>query len=200
VNGLRERNKQDKLRRIRRAASALFARQGFEATTTRAIAERARVGAGTLFLYCRDKQDLLFLIFREEIERVEEQAFDSVPRDARLVPALMHVFGRLFDYYAADPALSRLFIKELVFQEPEAQAEMAALTGRFLGRLAELVARAQQRGELRADFPPLVAAGNFFSIYCLSLLAWLGGTVPRAAQDRVLRDALELQVRGLAGA
>ena len=42
--GLRERNKRDKLRRIRDAATELFLQKGFDDTTTRAIAQRAGVG------------------------------------------------------------------------------------------------------------------------------------------------------------
>src|SRR5438477_3914607 len=46
--GLRERNKLDKLQRIKAAAAALFTKKGFDATTTIEIAERARVGEGTV--------------------------------------------------------------------------------------------------------------------------------------------------------
>ena len=52
--GLRERNKREKLVRIRAAARALFAKRGFEATTAREICERAGIGTGTLFLYVKD--------------------------------------------------------------------------------------------------------------------------------------------------
>jgi AcrR family transcriptional regulator len=195
--GLRERNKQEKLERIRRAARALFARKGFDNTTTREIAERAGVGAGTLFLYARDKEELLFLIFREDIERVGEEAFATRPRGATLVDSLAHVFGRYFDYYAENPELSRVFLKELLFQGREDRLEMTILTLRFLERMAELVGGAQEQGELRADFSPLIAASNFFALYCLSLLLWLGGTSDRSTQEMLLRGALELQIRGL---
>ena len=40
ASGLRERNKLDKLRRIKEAASELFVRKGFDDTTTREIASR----------------------------------------------------------------------------------------------------------------------------------------------------------------
>ena len=59
--GLRERNKLDKLRRIKKAARELFIARGFDDTTTREIAARAGVGMGTVFLYADNKRDLLFL-------------------------------------------------------------------------------------------------------------------------------------------
>ena len=42
VSGLRERNKLDKLRRIKEAASELFIRKGYDDTTTREIGDQAR--------------------------------------------------------------------------------------------------------------------------------------------------------------
>ena len=49
-SGLRERNRADKLGRILAAGRELFARDGFDATTSRAIAQQAGIGTGTLFL------------------------------------------------------------------------------------------------------------------------------------------------------
>jgi AcrR family transcriptional regulator len=61
--GRREQNKQEKLARIAAAAKALFAAKGFAQTTTQEIAERAEIGAGTLFLYAKSKEDLLVMVF-----------------------------------------------------------------------------------------------------------------------------------------
>ncbi len=77
--GLRETNKQDKRERLSRAAHELFSEQGFDATTMRQIAERAGIGVGTIFLYARDKQGLLFLLFSEAVLGVEQQAFTTLP-------------------------------------------------------------------------------------------------------------------------
>jgi len=67
--GLRERNKADKLKRIREAATELFLEKGYDNTTTRAIAHRAGVGMGTVFVYAPTKRDLLFLIVNDDLQR-----------------------------------------------------------------------------------------------------------------------------------
>src|SRR5271156_5101756 len=89
-----ERSKRDKLDRIKRAARTLFARKGFEATTTREIAEAADVGAGTVFLHAGSKQDLLVMIFREEAGRAIDAAFETMT-ERRLIDQLLRVFGAL---------------------------------------------------------------------------------------------------------
>ena len=74
---LRELNKADKQQRIQEAARYLFSTQGFDATSTREIAERARVGLATLFLYAADKRDLLFLAGNDDLERGPSAACSS---------------------------------------------------------------------------------------------------------------------------
>ena len=60
--GRRERNKQEKLRRITEAASRLFADRGVDEVTTQEIADAADIGTGTLFLYAKNKGELLLLV------------------------------------------------------------------------------------------------------------------------------------------
>src|SRR5438093_2985297 len=64
--GLREKHKIDKLRRIRSSARKVFLEKGFDAATTREVAEIAEVSHATVFLYAKDKRDLLFLVFNDD--------------------------------------------------------------------------------------------------------------------------------------
>src|SRR5215831_3828920 len=98
--GLRERNKREKLARIRAAARTLFRKHGFESTTAREICERAGIGVGTLFLYVRDKRELLFLTFEEDARRIFAEARAAAARETDVVAQLMAYFGRFIAYYA----------------------------------------------------------------------------------------------------
>ncbi len=60
--GRRERNKQDKLQRITAAARELFTEHGVDDVTTQQIADKADIGTGTLFLYAKNKGELLLLV------------------------------------------------------------------------------------------------------------------------------------------
>lgn len=199
AEGLRERNKREKRARIERAARELFERKGFEAATARAIAARARVGLGTLFLYARDKRDLLFLVFADESRRLfdeAERAIAARPR-AGLVDQLMELFGRFLAFYAGRPELAAALLRELFFRpyEPE---RLGALSREYAGRVAALVERARDRGELRADVPVPLAAQALFAHYAFWTQAWLGSrVVARDEAEARLRDALALQIDGL---
>src|SRR5262249_48750257 len=192
AGGLRERNKQAKLERIRQAARQLFARKGFEATTTREIARRARVATGTLFLYARDKRELLVRLFREDCERGLHDAYASVPADEGLLAQVLHTFESKFDHYARTPELARVFLKEVLFVP-----EVSSLALDDMHRLGDLVALAQQRREIRPDVPPLVVAANLFSLYYFVVHTWVGGFFTRDTARQLMCDALEAQLRGL---
>ncbi|MBM4266722.1 MAG: TetR/AcrR family transcriptional regulator [Deltaproteobacteria bacterium] len=201
-SGLRERNKRSKRDRILTAARELFSTKGFAATTTREIAERAGVGAGTLFSYARDKRELIYLVLRDELDQVEETAFETVPREAPLVEQLMHVFGRYFDAYERDRSLALDLMREryhMFLDAGSAGEEMTGMTLSFLEKLAALVDAARRRDRLRSDFPALTAATSFFALYLLVVDSWVGSPwqLPRASFEGLLRDGLLLQVEGL---
>jgi len=199
AEGLRERNKREKRARIERAARELFERKGFDAATARAIAARAKVGLGTLFLYARDKRDLLFLVFADESRRLfaeAERAVAARPR-AGLVDTLMELFGRFLAFYAERPDLAATLLREFFFRpyEPE---RLGALSREYGERVAALVERARARGELRADLPVPLAASALFAHYAFWTQAWLGSrAITREEAEARLREALALQIDGM---
>jgi AcrR family transcriptional regulator len=195
--GRRERNKAAKRARIERAARELFAKRGFAGASMRAIAARARVATGTLFLYARDKRELLFLVFQDESRRIFDEADAALRDDTGLVDALMSLFGGFLDFYARDPELSAAILREFFFRpyEPE---RLGALTREYGARVAARVERARQRGELRSDLPAATIASLLFAHYAYWVQAWLGSRlVSRADAEHRLREALQIQIEGL---
>jgi AcrR family transcriptional regulator len=196
-SGRRERKRREKWERIERAARAEFAKRGFDAAALRAIAARARVATGTLFLYARDKRELLFLVFQGDARRLFAEAQAATSDDAALVDALMQLFGRFVAFYAASPELSAAILRELFFRpyEPE---RLGALTREYAAHVGRRIEAARARGELRDDVPAAVAANAVFAHYAYWIQTWLGSRlVSRDEAEHSLRRALELQIEGL---
>src|SRR5262245_45833622 len=57
----------DKRERILRAATRVFARKGFYATKVSEVAKAAGVADGTIYLYFKNKDDLLVSLFEDRI-------------------------------------------------------------------------------------------------------------------------------------
>ncbi len=195
--GRRERNKREKRERLLRAARELFARKGFEGATAREICRRARIATGTMFLYARDKRELLLLAFGDDVRRMLQPTRARGRAGRPLVAELAELFGGFLDYYEERPALARSLVEELFVRAHEADA-MGALTAELVSAVAAIVDRAQARGEVRADRAAQVIASACFAHYAFWTQAWLVAQLATRAQaEAALREALELQLEGL---
>src|SRR5687768_14425191 len=87
----RERNKQVKLERITAAARELFAEHGVDDVTTQQIAEKADIGAGTLFLYAKTKGELLLLVQNSGYVDALEQGRAAAQRIPEALDAVMAI-------------------------------------------------------------------------------------------------------------
>ncbi|HET6418470.1 MAG TPA: TetR/AcrR family transcriptional regulator [Polyangiales bacterium] len=193
----RERRKEETLSRIETVAWDLFRRRGYEATSTREIAEGADIAAGTFFNYFPEKRSLLIHLMQRQIDSATNRAFETMA-PSTLERELTELFAALTQCYAKERRLSRVFIKELLFTDGQRRTESAAWTFGLVKRISSLVERAQRRGELDPSIDPMEAAQQVFSTHYFGLVTWLGGTIPsRDAQEEQFRASLRLLLRGL---
>jgi AcrR family transcriptional regulator len=183
--GRRERNKLQKRSRIVAAARKLFQSQGFAETTTLQIADAADIGTGTLFLYARSKEDLLVMVFRDEMLETARQIFADLSAHDSIENRLMAVFDRMADYHARDPDLARLLLRELVIShDGPRRSDIDELMGVILEGLTDTI-----RAVGHVSNPPLVAR-SAFALYYFALISWLGAGQDRAVCMRILREQL----------
>ena len=184
--------------RIVQAAWELFNRDGYDGTTTKAVAERAGVAAGTVFVHARDKPELLFLVMSSMIAETIGEAFRTLPPQAPFIDQVLHLFRGPVSYYGRHPQVGRAFLKTMPGADGPNAQKLNAQTFAFIERLAGLVRAAGERGELARELDANLAARAIFALYFVSLLAWLNGVAPiEAVLDPLLRQSLELLVRGL---
>jgi AcrR family transcriptional regulator len=197
--GQRERNKLDKLRRIKEAARELFVAKGFDDTTTREIAVRAGVGIGTIFVYAENKRDLLFLIVNEELEKIEQLAENAVEDQASLLDNLLRVARTHYKFFGQQPALSRLVLREMVFYESGSQAQRFQRTReRLIDLLGRLIAAAMAQNAIGAREEPRFIGWTIFCVFQVELRRWLSDDDPSLQQGlRSLERALRLVITGL---
>jgi AcrR family transcriptional regulator len=196
--GRREQNKLEKRGRIIAAARALFTHKGFEATTSQEIADAAGVGAGTVFTYARTKDDLLILVFHDEMLEVVERAYAAARGSAGLLDQTIKFFETLVAYHERDLPLAHALMRQLGYVGSADQRSLVSeLMTSLLGRLALLVQAAKNDGTVDAASPLTPAARALFAIYYFHLGGLLSGYLDRAQFDRALRTDLGLLFRGL---
>jgi len=196
---LRDQKKADKLQRIRSAAAGLFTELGYESATMRTIASRARVAVGTLFLYAKDKRDLVFLIFNEELDSILERAFRSANPETPFLEQLVSVFSTFYAEFSKNAPLSRILLKELTFLSEGIHSEHFQERRRtMMKKIEALVASAQENGIIRSHENPAFIARHIFFVFSGAIRWWFSGeTLQLSAGIADLRRHFKLNLAGL---
>ncbi len=148
--GRRERAKQEKLDRIVRAASALFAERGVDDVKTQEIADAADIGTGTLFLYARTKGELLLLVQNAHYEQALRDGRVAAGGEAQVVDAIMALLSPIVACNRVQVDNGRTYLREMLFGDPmepnraearrfvaETQEALSALVHERTGRTHE---------------------------------------------------------------
>jgi AcrR family transcriptional regulator len=203
--GLRERGKSAKQRRIKEAAKAVFSEVGYDAATTREIARRAGVSIGTLFVYAKDKRDLLFLVINDELNPVADLARRDVPEEKPVLDRLCALARPWYRYFSDNLTLGRYAFREMTFYEPHSQ-DFGEQCARYRLRMqkieswhAEIVEQSRDRGELSFKGNAAVAGNLIYKIYLAEIRTWIhSAKQPDVGQGvRSLRTKFAIVLDGL---
>lgn len=200
---VRERGKQRRRIRIKEAARTVFVELGYEASTTREIADRADVSQGTLFAYAPTKSELLLMIINDDLDVLRADGFGSDAIDRPLIDVLLGFAQRDMDYWAQYPEMARQARRELGVvllgreSGPEAK-RYAAWKPALLKQLAHIVNAKKAAGDIRASAPPELVAELWWAIYNQNLHNWLMSDKPDVSKGlEQLRKLLQLAVSGI---
>jgi AcrR family transcriptional regulator len=171
--------------RVIKAARAVFAEQGREAQVDD-VARRAKVGVGTVYRHFPTKEALLEALVRDRFAQLAEWALEALEEEDAWA-AFERVVWRGAELHAGDRALA-----EATADAKACIADQASMESGLATSLAELMARAQRDGTMRADARP----EDLPAMFC-----GLGSVMHRDAEDQLAwRRYLALMLDGLRAA
>jgi TetR/AcrR family transcriptional regulator len=141
--GRRERNKQQKLDRIVDAACEPFAQHGVDEVTTQQIAEKADIGAGTLFLYAKTKGELLLLVQNEAYATALDRGQKDAAVESGAIEAVLALITPIVGCNRAQIDNGRTYLREMLFGDPAEPRHREALD--IVAHTEEAVAAIIQR-------------------------------------------------------
>jgi AcrR family transcriptional regulator len=144
----------DKREAILEAALELFVERGFFGTAVPEIADRAGVGAGTIYRYFDSKEALVNAIYRQEKLRFAHAVLDDFPPAAPTREQFRLLWTRMASFATAHPS-SFIFL-ELHHHARYLDAESRAVEHRMTELFTSVVTSAQARHELKAGSPRLL--------------------------------------------
>jgi len=150
----------------------LFARQGFEGTTTRQIAAGARVNEAIIFRHFPTKEDLYWTIIDRESELAGWQP--ALERQLSSGASDREVFASIAEDIlvrrAKDGSLSRLLLFSALENQRRSQRFFQAYVVEYYEAIAEHIRRRIEEGAFRAVNPLLAARGFVGMIVYHSLI------------------------------
>ncbi len=134
-----------------RGAAELFAKNGYESTSTRNLATLLGMEKATLYYHLEGKEDLLYAICKSSIEQLVEDVNAAIrgiedPGEQLQVWIQAHVVSLLRDHTQHATALA-----EVRALSRERLAEIIHMRKVYQGRIRSLIEAAQKAGRIRND-------------------------------------------------
>lgn len=155
------------------SALALFSKQGYDGTSTMAIAEHAGISQATIFKYFKTKQDLLNAILLPIISNLlpgyREDFFSSVPENGSLRDIISFFVRDRYAFIQQNSDAVMIAFTQMLTSEMVRNRVRDFMTETSPMYMQSLVARIKQTGELRDDLTPLAlfrtVAGQVFAYF-----------------------------------
>jgi len=164
-----------KRRRILQAAVKVFAQKGYHGAKVAAIARRADVADGTIYLYFRNKEDILISLFdevmAEHLSRAREELSAVEGAPARLQAIARHHLRVL----GGNRDLAVVFQVELRQSMQFMERFTASWLQDYFTMVGEVIEEGQKEGTLRPDLPRKMATKVFFGALDELVTSWIVG-------------------------
>ena len=144
-----ERN--NKYHQILEAAVKVFARQGFHQSTVAQIAKEAGVADCTIYLYFKNKDDILVQFFSFRAKQVFESFREAVDQAETSADKLRNLVRRHLTEFQRDRDGAVVYQVETHQNSRLAEAQIKEMSKMYRDLISEIIEHGQQEGTIRKD-------------------------------------------------
>ena len=141
----------DKYHRILEAAIKVFAEQGFYKATIAAIAREAGVADGTIYLYFKNKDDILLQFFSYKTQQVFDKFRSVVQKSDDATEKLRNLIAYHLKVFQGDYNMSVVYQAEARQHNQMVAEQFRNMSKMYLDLVGEIVEQGQQEGKMRRD-------------------------------------------------
>ncbi len=146
-----QRKNSDKYQRILDAAIEVFADQGFFQSTIAQIAKVARVADGTIYLYFKNKDDILVQFYHYKTRQIFERFRDAVSRSATAEEKLRCLIRVHLQEFQKDRNMAIVYQAETHQNRRLGDEQIKEMSKMYRGIISEVVELGQEEGTIRRD-------------------------------------------------
>ncbi len=187
----------DKRQKIMDAAVSVFANKGFYNSTVADVARVADVADGTIYLYFKNKDDLLISIFehsmdmfidtvRNDLLQVDDTQ-EKIRRFIALHLKLVQEHQNLAQVIQIELRQSTKFIKEYANEKFFA----------YLDLISDVIVKGQKEGIFRSDADPVILKRAIFGAVDEMALEWVLMKKKRYTIEEAARQLADMFIRGI---
>jgi TetR/AcrR family transcriptional regulator, fatty acid metabolism regulator protein len=159
--------------RILDAAVRVFAERGFFGATVAEIARAAGVADGTIYLYFKNKDDVLLRLFDEKMTELLGEAKAAAVQEGPAAARLARLVQLHLALVEKDPALAQVLIVELRQSAQFLKAEGRQKVAAYLDVFGQIVREGQEAGEFDPSVSPQTVKRAIFGALDELALGWL---------------------------
>ena len=139
----------DKYQRILEASVKVFADHGFHQSTVSQIAKKAGVADGTIYLYFKNKEDILVQIFNYKTKQIFERFRDVVDSADNPIEKLRNLIRRHLQEFQQDRNLAVVYLAETRQINRVMEDQIKIMSKMYFDLVAEILEQGQQNGNFR---------------------------------------------------
>ena len=146
--------KEDKRSRILKAAVKVFAQRGFYNAKVSQIAQNAGIAAGTIYLYFKNKDEILISIFEEEMAKFIAKVHKEIESKTDVKSRLQVFVKTHLNFVKENPKLAQVFQLELRQSNKFIKEYAGSKLKEYLNVAGDIIEEGQRQGVIRKDIHP----------------------------------------------
>lgn len=141
----------DKYHRILEAAVKVFAEQGFFQSTVSQIAKEAGVADGTIYLYFKNKDDILVQFFSYKTKQVFARFREDVDKADNAIDKLRNLIRRHLEEFQSDRNMAVVYQAETHQKSRLVEKQIKEMSKMYFDIVSEIIEQGQEDGAIRKD-------------------------------------------------
>lgn len=166
--------KNDKFYAILEASKKVFAKEGYHGSSIAKIAKKADVGDGTVYLYFKNKEDILIQLFDTSIYHIlipqAEEIIKNI-QDPRIM--LYELIRNHFDFFGEDYELAKVIQIESRQPIPKTREIVKKGVKRYFLLMKSIIVKGQEEGTFRSDISSSSMEKMIFGTLDEFVTAWV---------------------------
>jgi TetR/AcrR family fatty acid metabolism transcriptional regulator len=163
----------DKFNAILEAALIVFAQHGFHGSQVTKIAKEAGIAGGTVYLYFKNKEDILVNLFRTKlgnlITRIEEE-ISTAPNAIKAIESVCRIH---FLNSEQNPDLAYVMQIELRQANLELRREIGQVVKSYYELIERIIVQGMKEGLFRQDLNPRMTRSLIFGAMDEMVTSWV---------------------------